>query len=82
MKGGEIFVLKMQERSIVEFAEEAVRTYGNGAKIEFVYTGLRPGERLNEVLLTEDELTHTKETKDMFIVLPQVLAQPPSKKRA
>lgn len=70
MKGGEIFVLKMKEHSIVAFAKEAVKKYANGRKVKFSFIGLRPGEKLHEGLLTSGEMDHTLETKQMFIILP------------
>lgn len=70
MKGGEIFVLKMREHSIVSFAEDVVKKYANGKKIKLSFIGLRPGEKLHEGLLTTGEMEHTLETKKMFIILP------------
>jgi len=74
MKGGEIFVLKMKERSIVEFAEEVIATYGKGKNIKLSFIGLRPGEKLYEALLTAEEVNHTLEIKSMFIILPLAFA--------
>jgi FlaA1/EpsC-like NDP-sugar epimerase len=56
--GGEIFVLDMGEPvRIVELAEELVRLSGMKphADIDFVYTGLRPGEKLYEELFFTGE---------------------------
>ncbi len=56
--GGEIFVLDMGEPvRIVELAEELVRLSGMKphTDIEFVYTGLRPGEKLYEELFFRGE---------------------------
>jgi FlaA1/EpsC-like NDP-sugar epimerase len=33
--------------------------------------GIRPGEKLHEVLLTEDESRHTFDAGDRFIIVPQ-----------
>ena len=57
-EGGEIFVLDMGEPvRIVELAEELVRLSGltPHTDIEFVYTGLRPGEKLYEELFFQGE---------------------------
>jgi FlaA1/EpsC-like NDP-sugar epimerase len=57
-EGGEIFVLDMGEPvRIVELAEELVRLSGltPHTDIEFVYTGLRPGEKLYEELFFKGE---------------------------
>jgi FlaA1/EpsC-like NDP-sugar epimerase len=56
--GGEIFVLDMGEPvRIVELAEELVRLSGMKphTDIDFVYTGLRPGEKLYEELFFNGE---------------------------
>jgi UDP-N-acetylglucosamine 4,6-dehydratase len=37
-------------------------------KIE--YSGIRPGEKIHEILVSEDEVRTTVETDDMFIVEP------------
>ncbi len=71
MRGGEIFVLKMPKRSIVDFAEETIRTYAPNAKVEISFIGLRPGEKLHEALLTTEEEVRTLETDTLFIVLPE-----------
>jgi FlaA1/EpsC-like NDP-sugar epimerase len=54
-KGGELFVLKMGEPlRIVDLAHDLIRLSGSQAnEVPVVYTGLRPGEKLEEALWEE-----------------------------
>jgi len=64
MNGGEVFVPKIPSMAITDLA----RVVAPGAKVNF--TGIRPGEKLHEVLVSEDEARTTVEMEDMFIVMP------------
>jgi FlaA1/EpsC-like NDP-sugar epimerase len=57
-KGGEVFVLDMGEPvKIVDFAKKLIQLSGyNVEDIGITYTGIRPGEKLYEELLGEDEV--------------------------
>ena len=76
-KGGELFVLDMgQPVRIRELAERMIQLYaaqGGEKKIEIVYTGLRPGEKLYEELLMDDENIVRTGLDKIFIAKPEVV---------
>ncbi len=67
--GGEIFVLNMPACKITDLAEVLIRYYGRNVKM--TETGLRPGEKRFEVLLSDKEILLTVHyNQDYFVVLP------------
>lgn len=64
-QGGEIFVPKIPTARILDLA----KAIAPEAEIENV--GIRPGEKIHEVLITEDEARHTLEFDDHFIIEPE-----------
>ena len=66
MKGGEVFVPKIPSMQITDLA----RAIAPDAEIEV--TGIRPGEKLHEVLITEDEARHAVEYDDHFVIEPEL----------
>lgn len=64
MRGGEIFVPKIPSMKLIDMAEAVAP----GCEVECI--GIRPGEKLHEVLLSEDEARNTVETDDMYVVQP------------
>jgi len=72
-KGGEIFVLDMgQPVKIRDLAEKMIRLsgYTPNEEIKIEYTGLRPGEKLYEELLMNEEGLEGTEHKKIFIGKP------------
>jgi FlaA1/EpsC-like NDP-sugar epimerase len=69
--GGEIFLLEMgQPVKIVDLARDLIRLYGFAEdQVKIVFTGLRPGEKLYEELLADDETTHRTEHPKLRIAL-------------
>jgi len=66
MQGGEVFIPKMPSARILDLAH----AIAPGCRIEV--TRVRPGEKLHEVLVTEDESFRTLEFDDFFIVKPEI----------
>ena len=66
MKGGEIFVPKIPSMRITDLA----RVIAPDCEVEII--GIRPGEKLHEVLLTEDEARHSKDMGDYFVIEPEL----------
>jgi UDP-N-acetylglucosamine 4,6-dehydratase len=65
MLGGEVFVPKMPSMKVMDLAQAVAPD----CRIEF--TGIRPGEKLHEVLISVDESHTALEREDMFVIEPQ-----------
>lgn len=66
MKGGEIFVPKIPSMKITEMA----KALAPHLKQHFV--GIRPGEKLHETMVTEDEARATLDLGDRYLIQPQI----------
>ncbi len=64
MQGGEVFVPKIPSMKITDLAKAVAPE----ARAEVI--GIRPGEKLHEVLISEDESRTTVELDKMFVVQP------------
>ena len=64
MRGGEIFVPKIPSMRIMDL----VTTVASGCTIEDI--GIRPGEKLHEILISEDESRQALEYDEMFVIEP------------
>ncbi len=65
MKGGEIFVPKIPSMRMLDLAQAIG---GDDCVLDKV--GIRPGEKIHEVMITEDDARHTVEYDDYFVLLP------------
>ena len=65
MVGGEVFIPKIPSMRVVDLAE----AMAPGVPREVI--GIRPGEKLHEVLLTADESRHAIDAGDVYVVLPE-----------
>lgn len=64
MYGGEIFVPKIPSMRITDLA----RALAPGLPVKVV--GIRPGEKLHEVMITEDDSRQTLELADRYVIEP------------
>jgi UDP-N-acetylglucosamine 4,6-dehydratase len=65
MHGGELYVPKIPSMKIVDLAQ----VIAPDCELEFV--GIRPGEKLHEAMISEDDGRNTLEFDDHFVVQPQ-----------
>jgi len=65
MEGGEIFVPKIAACGIMDLAKALA-----GETYPTMNVGIRPGEKIVEVLISEEEMRRTKETETHFIICP------------
>lgn len=71
--GGEIFILDMGKPvKIVDLAKDLIRLSGfePGKDIQIEFTGVRPGEKLFEEILTSEEGTTATKHKRIFVARP------------
>jgi UDP-N-acetylglucosamine 4,6-dehydratase/5-epimerase len=66
--GGETFVMKMNACKITDLAEVLVRNLAHGP-VTIKETGIRPGEKLNEMLISSFEATYTRLFSDQYYVI-------------
>ena len=65
MQGGEIFVPKIPSMKIVDLAE----AIAPDCDIEII--GIRPGEKLHEILITEEDGRYTVDYDGLYVIMPQ-----------
>ena len=66
MQGGEIFVPKIPSVKIMDLAE----AYGKGIPIKII--GIRPGEKLHEIMCPADDSHLTLEFHDHYVIRPSI----------
>jgi FlaA1/EpsC-like NDP-sugar epimerase len=66
MVGGEVYVKKIPSMSILELARAVA------PKCTFDFVGIRPGEKLHEEMISEEDALNTYEYPDYFKILPVI----------
>ena len=83
-QGGETFIMKMPAIKVLDlgdvlYEECGSRTDSPRNKIKII--GTKPGEKLYEELMTEDESPRALETNKMFVILPNLVESKFDKKQ-
>jgi UDP-glucose 4-epimerase len=65
---GETYVPKVPSARVVDVAEVLI----NGRDIPIVYTGIRPGEKIHEILVSEEECYRTTERDGYYVICPML----------
>jgi FlaA1/EpsC-like NDP-sugar epimerase len=65
---GETFVPKVEAARMVDLAETLI----DGRDIQVIFTGIRPGEKLHEIMVSEEERWRTIERGDYYVIQPML----------
>jgi FlaA1/EpsC-like NDP-sugar epimerase len=69
--GGEIFVRKAPAATVADLARALIVKYGAGVDVPVRTIGIRPGEKVDEVLVNEYEIQRALETEEYFTIYPE-----------
>lgn len=69
--GGEIYVKKAPATTVLDLARTMLVKYGDGDLDRIDVVGIRPGEKLDEVLVNEYEMTRAVESAEYFEIIPE-----------
>lgn len=69
MQGGEVFVPKIPSYRITDIAKAIA------PECQLKIIGIRPGEKLHELMIPEDEGRHTYEFENHFVIFPDFLSE-------
>ncbi|MCC9624269.1 UDP-N-acetylglucosamine 4,6-dehydratase (inverting) [Thalassospira sp. MA62] len=67
MQGGEIYIPKIPAMRMVDLAEALA------PEVPHKVVGIRPGEKLHEIMITEDDARQTYELADRFVIEPSLV---------
>lgn len=68
MDGGEIFVPKIPSMRVIDLAKALA------PNCQLDHVGIRPGEKLHELMISEDDARNTVEQDDHFVILPHQMS--------
>jgi len=67
-KGGEIFVKKAPGAKMINLAKAYAELKSGKRDYPLEFIGIRPGEKIDEILVSSEEMRHTQERKDHFVI--------------
>jgi UDP-glucose 4-epimerase len=67
-KGGETYIPRVPSARVVDIAEVLV----GHRPVEIVVSGIRPGEKVHEILVSEEEAHRTKSRGDYYVIAPML----------
>jgi len=67
-RAGEIYVPQVPSARVTDVAETLI----GGKAIEMVFTGIRPAEKIHEVLVSEEEVFRTTKRDDYYVIQPHL----------
>jgi FlaA1/EpsC-like NDP-sugar epimerase len=71
--GGEVFVRKMPAHTVGDLVEVMLESLPRGKQDKMVKNiGIRPGEKIHELLISRFEAHRTVEEDNYYIILPQI----------
>ena len=68
MSGGEIFIKKIPSIKILDIANAITEKKNN-----YIITGIRPGEKMHEQMISKEDSLFTYEFKDHYRILPSIV---------
>ncbi|HET8562757.1 MAG TPA: UDP-N-acetylglucosamine 4,6-dehydratase family protein [Candidatus Binatia bacterium] len=70
--GGETFVSKIPAALVRDIAEVMIESISPKKEVSVQTVGIRPGEKIHEVLVSEAEAVRTIEDESTYVILPQI----------
>lgn len=70
--GGETFVLKIPAALVTDVADVMIDALAPKRNIAVDVVGIRPGEKIHEVLVSEAEAVRTIEDENSYVIMPQI----------
>src|SRR5450631_300129 len=69
--GGEVFVKKAPACLVTDLAKTMIKKYGDGDISKIKGVGIRPGEKIDEVLVNEYEIRRSVQNESFFVIHPE-----------